>query len=112
MAAASLRCFAPAPERAELVGGEVLADSEAVSGVEDGSVDGWLAANGLREAHPETMERTEPTKIIKSTNLKEPTFGLGRLVGNIWELRRWPNRCRAIAAFTGGPWLRALLLGC
>ena len=112
MAAASLRRFAPTPECAGLGGVEVFADSEVVSDVEDGSVDGWLAANGLREAHPETMERTEPTKIIKSTNLKEPTFGLGRLVGNIWELRRWPNRCRAIAAFTGGPWLRALLLRC
>ena len=112
MAAASLRRFAPAPERAGLAGGEVLADSEAVSGVEEVSVDGWLAANGLREAHPETMERAEPTKIIKSTNLKESTFGLGRVVGSIWELGCWPNCCSAIAAFTGGPWLRALLLRC
>jgi hypothetical protein len=103
MAAASRRRFALAPERAGLAGVEVLADSEAVSGVEDGSVDGWLAANGLREAHPETMERTEPTKIIKSTNLKESTFGLGRVAGSILELRRWPNICRGIAAFTGGP---------
>src|ERR1700675_869483 len=112
MAAASLRRFAPAPERAGPAGVEVLADSDAVSGVEDGSVDGWLAANGLREAHPETMERTEPTRIIKTTNLKESTFGLGQVVGNIWELRRWPNCCRGFAAFTGGSWLRALLLRC
>lgn len=112
MAAVSLRCFAAAPERAGLGGVEVFADSDVVSDVEDGSVDGWLAASGLREAHPETMDRTEPTKIIKSTNLKESTFGLGRVLGSIWELRRWPNCCRAIAAFTGGPWLRALLLRC
>jgi hypothetical protein len=110
MAAVSLRRFAP--ERAGLAGVEALADSEAVSGVEDGSVDGWLAANGLRDAHPEATERTEPAKIIKSTNLKESAFGLGRVVGNIWELRRWPNCCRGMAAFTGGPWLRALPLGC
>src|ERR1700732_680834 len=110
MAAASLRRLAPAPERAGLAGVEVLADSEAVSGVEDGSVDGWLAANGLREAHPEIAVRTQTTKIIKGANLKESTFGVGRVVGNIWELRRWPNCCRDVAAFTGGPWLRALLL--
>ena len=110
--AAALRRFAPAPECAGPGGAEVFADSAVVSDVEDGSVDGWLAANGLREAHPETMDRTEPTKIIKSTNLKESTFGLGRVVGNIWELRGWPNCCRGFAAFTGGPWLRALLLRC
>ena len=102
MAAASLRRFAPTPERGEAGGGGFLADSEAVSGVEEVLVGGWLAATGLREAHPETMERTEPTKIIKSTNLKKPTFELGRVVGNIWELRRWPNCCRGFAAVTGG----------
>jgi hypothetical protein len=111
MAAASLRRFAPAPECAGLCG-VVFADSDVVSDVDDGSVDGWLAANGLREAHPEAMETTEPTRIIKTTNLKESTFGLGQVVGNIWELRRWPNCCRAIAAFTGDPWLRALPLRC
>ena len=107
----SLRRFAAAPERGA-PGVEFLADSDVVSGVDEGSAGGWLAASGLREAHPETMERTEPTRIIKTTNLKESTLGLGRLAGNIWELRRWPNCCRGIAAFTGGPWLRALLLGC
>jgi hypothetical protein len=112
MAAVSLRRFAPAPERAGLAVVEVLADSDVVSDVEDGSVDGWLAANGLREAHPETMERTETAKIVKATNLKESILGLCRVVGNIWELHRWPNCCRGFAAFTGGPWLRALLLRC
>ena len=112
MAAVSRRRFVAAPERDEAGGGGFLADSEAVSGVEEVSVGGWLAATALREAHPETMERTEPTRIIKTTNLKESTFGPGQVVGNIWELRRWPNCCRGFAAFTGGSWLRALLLRC
>lgn len=112
MAAVSLRRFAAPPERGGAGGGGFLADAEAVSGVEEVSAGGWLAATGLREAHPETMERTAPTRIIKTTDLKEATFGLGRVVGSIWELCRWPNCCGDIAAFTGGPWLRALLLGC
>ena len=112
MAAASRRRFAAPPERGGAGWGGSLADSEAVSGVEEVSVGGWLAATGLREAHPETMERTEPTRIIKTTNLKESTFGPGQVVGNIWELRRWPNCCRGFAAFTGGSWLRASLLRC
>lgn len=103
MAAVSLRRLAAPPERGEADGGGFLADAEAVSGVEEVSAGGWLAATGLREAHPETMERTEPTRIIKTTNLKESTLELGRVVGNIWELRRWPNCCRDIAAFTGSP---------
>src|ERR1700721_222786 len=112
MAAVSRRRFPAPPERGRAGGGGFFVDSDAVSGVEEVSVGGWLAATGLREAHPETAERTEPTRIIKSTNLKEPTSGLGQVVGNFWELRRCPNCCRGIAAFTGGPWLRALLLGC
>jgi hypothetical protein len=110
MAAVSRRRFATPPERGGAGAGGFLADAEAVSGVEEVSVGGWLDATGLREAHPEAMKRTEPTKIIKSTNLQDSTVGLSRWVGGIWELRRWPNCCRGIAAFTGGPWLRALPL--
>jgi hypothetical protein len=99
----SLRRFAAAPERGGTGEVEFLADSEVVSDVEEGSDGGWLAASGLREAHPETTVKAGTTKIIKSANLKEPIFRLGRAVGSVRELHCWPNCCRGIAAFTGGP---------
>ena len=99
----SLRRFAAAPERGGLGGFELLADSDAVSGVEEGSAGGWLAARGLREAHPETTERTEATKIINSANLSELISRKVRVVGKIRGLYCWPNCCRGFAAFTGGP---------
>jgi hypothetical protein len=98
----SLRRFAAAPERGGL-GVEFLADSEAVPGVEESSAGGWLAASGLREAHPEATVRMETVKTIKSIDLKEPISRVARTVGGIRELHRWPNCCRAIAAFTCGP---------
>jgi hypothetical protein len=99
----SLRRFAAAPERVGAGGVEFLADSDVVSGVEDGSDEGWLAATCLREAHPETTVSTETSKTIKSANLKEPTSRVGRVVRTDRELRCWPNCCRGFAAFTGGP---------
>jgi hypothetical protein len=98
----SLRRFAAAPERGVPGGVEVLADSEAVSGLE-GSAGGWLAANGLCEAHPETTVRTETAKTIKSVDLKELISRVARAVGSIRELYCWPNCCRGIGTFTGGP---------
>jgi hypothetical protein len=98
----SLRRFAAAPERGGL-GVEFLADSEAVSGVDEGSAGGWLAASGLREAHPETTVRMENVKTTKSIELKEPICRVARALGFIRELHRWSNCCRAIATFTGGP---------
>jgi hypothetical protein len=104
----SLRRLAAPPERGGPGGVEFLADSDAVSGVEEGSVGGCLVASGLREAHPETTARMETTKIVKSANLKEAISRvahprLGRAVGSIRELHCWPNCCGGIAAFTGGP---------
>jgi hypothetical protein len=98
----SLRRFAAAPERGA-PGVEFLADSDVVSGVDEGSAGGWLAASGLREAHPETIVRTETTKTVKRVDLKEPISRVARAVGSIRELPRWPNCCRGVAAFTGGP---------
>jgi hypothetical protein len=80
-----------------------LADSEEVSDVEGGSVDGWLAANGLREAHPEAIDKTEPTKIIKVEALKARISKRLNLVETSCELDSWPRLLRGIAAFTGGP---------
>ena len=97
----SLRRFAAAPERGA-PDGEFLADSDVALGVEP-SVGGWLAASGLCEAHPETIERTETTKVIKSANLKEPISRVAQGVGNIREMLCWPDCCCGIAAFTGGP---------
>jgi len=98
----SLRRLAAAPERgAPEV--EFLADSDVVAGVDEGSAGGWLAASGLREAHPGTIVRTETTKTVKSVDLKEPISGVARAVGSIRELPRWPNCCRGVAAFTGDP---------
>ena len=99
----SLRRFAAAPERGGLGGLEFLADSVAVSGVEETSAGGWLAASGLREAHPESPARTEIAKTIKSVDLKEPISRIARAVGNIPELYCWPNCWRGVTAFTGGP---------
>src|ERR1700732_1273051 len=98
----SLRRFAAAPERGG-PGVELLADSDVVSGVEEASAGGWLAASGLREAHPATMVRTEATKTTKSADLKEPISRAARAAGSIRELYCWPNGCRGVAAFTGGP---------
>jgi hypothetical protein len=99
----SLRRFPAAPERGGADEVELFTDSEVVSGLEDGSVEGWLAANGLCEAHPDTTERPETTKTIKSANLKKPFSSLGHRAGGIRELYCWSNCCRGIAAFTGGP---------
>jgi hypothetical protein len=80
----------------------LFADSDEVSGLEEGSGGGCLAATGLREAHPETIESTEPTKITKSADLNERTSKNLQVVGNSCELDCWPNLCRGVAAFTGG----------
>jgi len=97
----SLRRFAADPGRGETGEVEFLADSDAVSGVEDSG--GCLPASGLREAHPETTVSTETNKIIKSANLKKPISRVGHAVGSNCELDGWLNFCRGIAAFTGGP---------
>ena len=99
----SLRRFPATPERGGLGDVEFLADSDVVSGVEEGSVGGWLAASGLREAHPETTARTETTNIVKSVNLKKLISGVATAVGTIRKLHRWTNCCRGVAAFTGDP---------
>jgi hypothetical protein len=96
----SRRRFAAAPGWGGVGGVEFLA---VVSGAEEGSGGGWLAATGLREAHPVTTVSTETTRTIISANLKVPISGVARGVGNILEFGRWQNRCRGVAAFTGGP---------
>jgi hypothetical protein len=98
----SLRCLAAAPERGA-PDVAFLADSDVVSGVDEGSAGGWRAASGLREEHPGTIVKTETTKTVKSVHLKEPISSVARAVGSIRELPRWPNCCRGGAAFTGGP---------
>jgi hypothetical protein len=98
----SLRCLAATPERGGLGGVEVLVDSDAVSGV-GVSGGGWLAASGLREAHPESPASTKTKKTIISVDLKEPISGAASEVGHIRELHCWANCCRGVAAFTGGP---------
>jgi hypothetical protein len=82
----SLRRFAAAPERGGPGGFEFLVDSDVVSGVEEVSDGGWLAASGLREAHPETTVRMEATKIVKSADLKEPISRMACPFGSIREL--------------------------
>ena len=82
----SLRRFAAAPERDGLGGVEFLADSDVVSDV--GVASGWLAASGLRDAHPEATVRTQTTKIIRSANLKAPIFRATGAAGSISELYR------------------------
>jgi hypothetical protein len=99
----SLRRFAAAPERGGPGGLEALADSDAVSGVEEGSAGGWLAASGLREAHPATTVSRETVKTIRSVDLKEPISRGAQAVASIRELYCRPNCCRGVAAFTGGP---------
>jgi hypothetical protein len=99
----SLRRFAADPGRGETGRVEFLADSEAVSGGEDRSLDGWLAANGLRDAHPATTVSTETNKIFESAHLKEPISRVGHAVGSNCGLDCWLNFCCGIAAFTGGP---------
>jgi hypothetical protein len=104
----SLRRFAAAPERGGAGGVEFLTDSDPVS---EGSVGGWLAASGLREAHPEIRE-TENIKTIKNTHLQKAISKAVRAIGSIRELTGWPNRCRRIAAFTGGSQLRVSFRPC
>ena len=99
----SLRLFAAVPERSGPGGVELLADSDVVSGVEEGSDGGWLAASGLREAHPESTVSTETNKTTKSADLREPISRVATAVGSIGELCRWWDCCGSFAAFTGGP---------
>jgi hypothetical protein len=99
----SLRRFAAAPDRGGLGGGELLADSDAVSGVDGGSAGGWLAASGLREAHPDTTVRTDTTKTAKSADLKEPISRVDCAAESNRELYCWANCWRGFATFTGGP---------
>jgi hypothetical protein len=96
----SLRRFAEAPGWGGVGGVEFLA---VVSGAEEGSGGGWLAATGLREAHPETTVSTETTKTIINANLNVPISEAVCAVGNICELYCWTNLFRGVAAFTGGP---------
>jgi hypothetical protein len=96
----SRRRFAAAPERGAVGGGVFLA---VVSGVEEGSGGGWLAATGLREAHPETTVSTETTKTIINADLNVPISEAVCAAGNICELYCWTNLFRGVAAFTGGP---------
>jgi hypothetical protein len=107
----SLGRFAAALERGGAGDVEFLADSDPVSDVEEGSVGGWLAASGLREAHPE-IRQTEITKTIKNAHLQKAISKLVRAIGSIRELHGWPNRCRRFAAFTGGSQLRVSFRPC
>ena len=99
----SLRRFAAAPERGVPDGVEVLADSDVASVVEEGSAGGWLAASGRCEVHPETTVRMATAKASKTANSRGPISRVGCAARSIRELHCWPNCCRGVAAFTGGP---------